>query len=124
MRSLCADWQIDSAGTSDWHVGDAPCGPMQSAAIAAGYDMSDLGARQFKSDDFNRFDHIVTMDAKNSADVEHLRPSGNTTPVRIFTDFVTTGEDHVPDPYYTRDFTAAIRLIETCAQSMKANFSD
>ena len=33
------DLQIDSAGTGDWHIGKAPYGPMQQAALARGYDL-------------------------------------------------------------------------------------
>ena len=38
---------VDSAGTSDWHIGEPPYGPMQKAAAVRGYDLSPLRARQF-----------------------------------------------------------------------------
>ncbi len=112
--------QADSAGTSGWHIGDPPYAPMQKAAKARGYDMAHLRARGFVTDDFDRFDLIIRMDAKNLRDIEALRPTGNTTPVRLFTDYAPdTGMDHVPDPYYTRDFDGALDLIIAAAEGLK-----
>ena len=48
----------DSAGTSNWHIGDPPYGPMIQAAAARGYDLSMLRARQFRRSDFADFDLI------------------------------------------------------------------
>lgn len=125
FRAMFPQARTDSAGTSDWHVGEAPYGPMQSAARGRGYDLSDLRARQVTADDFTAFDLIVAMDAQNVARIEAVRPQGNETPVRLFTDFAPhAGADHVPDPYYTRDFDGVLDLIETCAAGLgKAVFS-
>jgi protein-tyrosine phosphatase len=121
---LCAlrpDWRIDSAGTSDWHVGEPPYGPMQAAAKARGYDLSRLRARQFTAADFTKFSLILCMDAENLANVERLRPKGNVTPARLFTDYAAeAGVNHVPDPYYTRDFDGCLDLIEACAKGLIA----
>lgn len=111
--------QIDSAGTSDWHVGEPPYGPMQKAAAARGIDLAALRARQFTARDFDRFDLILGMDASNLANIEGLRPAGNATPVRLFTDYAPeTGAAGVPDPYYTRDFDGALDLVEACAEGL------
>ncbi len=107
------DLEIDSAGTGGWYIGKAPYGPMQDAALQRGYDLSGLRARQFHAGDFDSFDLIIGMDAENIADIENLRPVGNMTPVRRFTDYAPeSGADHVPDPYYTRDFEGPLDLIE------------
>lgn len=120
-RQLMPGIATDSAGTSDWHIGEPPYGPMQAAASARGYDLSDLRARQFTAADFTRFDLILGMDAKNIAEIESLRPPGNTTPVQLFTSYAPeTGADHVPDPYFTRDFDGALDLIEAAARGLKA----
>ena len=120
FRAVAGDaHQIDSAGTSDWHVGDPPYGPMQAAARARGVDLSPLRSRQFTSADFTDFDLIIGMDAENISNIERLRPPGNTTQLRLFTDYAPdTDADHVPDPYYTRDFDGTLDLIETCAAGL------
>ncbi|WP_170401879.1 low molecular weight protein-tyrosine-phosphatase [Ruegeria arenilitoris] len=111
----------DSAGTSDWHVGDPPYAPMQHAARNRGLELSDLRARQFAVSDFDRFDLIIGMDSENIAKIEALRPAGNHTPVSLLTEFAPhTGADHVPDPYYTRDFDGALDLIEAAVDGLVA----
>ncbi|WP_406649496.1 low molecular weight phosphotyrosine protein phosphatase [Aliisedimentitalea scapharcae] len=120
FRALCPTITTDSAGTGGWHVGEPPYGPMLQAARARNVDLSDLRARQFTGRDFMRFDLIVAMDDANLRDIQRLRPDGNTVPVRLFTDFAPqAGADHVPDPYYTRDFDGALDLIEIAAQGLK-----
>lgn len=116
-----ADVAVDSAGTSDWHLGEPPYAPMQRAAAARGYDLSPLRARQFTAADFDDFDLIIGMDADNLAGMERLRPAGNTTAVAVFTDYAPdSGATHVPDPYYTRDFDGALDLIEAAARGLLA----
>lgn len=50
-----------------------------------------------------------------------LRPAGNATPVRLFSDD-TRGETprHVPDPHYARDFDGTPDLVERCARGLVA----
>ena len=121
LRARAPHMIIDSAGTSDWHVGEPPYGPMQRAAAARGYDLSDLRARQFCREDFTGFDLILGMDGQNIARIEGLRPTGNDTPVGLLTDFAPdAGHDHVPDPYYTRDFDGTIDLIERAVDGLLA----
>lgn len=104
------DIAVDSAGTGGWHIGDPPYGPAIAAAAARGYDLGAQRARQVSSEDFERFDLILAMDAANRVDLERMRPAGNRTPVEVF-----TGGRDVPDPYYTRDFDGALDLIEAAA---------
>lgn len=121
FRALMPDAFTDSAGTSDWHVGEPPYGPMQAAALSRGVDISDLRARQFVAEDFEAFDLILGMDAENIAAMQALRPTGNETPLCLFTDYAPEqGALHVPDPYYTRDFNGVLDLIEHCAAGLKA----
>ena len=124
FRTRAPHHDTDSAGTSGWHIGDSPYGPMQQAAHARGIDLSGLRARQFTAADFDRFDLVIGMDASNMADIEDLRPEGNETPVRLLTDFAPrTGADHVPDPYYTRDFDGVLDLIEEAVAGLEAHLS-
>jgi len=120
FRDLAPEVQTDSAGTSGWHLGQPPYEAMQLALRARGLGISDLRARQFNRSDFAHFDLIIVMDEENQTDVEALRPSGSQTPVRLFTDYANrAGADHVPDPYYTRDFDGCLNLIEQAAHGLK-----
>lgn len=121
FRALVPEVKTDSAGTSSWHVGEPPYGPMQAAAQARGLDISDLRARQFSVADFDAFDLIIAMDADNLQTIEAQRPAGNDTPLHLFTDYASgSGADHVPDPYYTRDFDGCLDLIEHAARGLQA----
>lgn len=117
LRHMAPDLEIDSAGTGNWHVGDAPYGPAIKAGAARGYDLSPLRARQFRPADYDAFDEILVMDHSNFEDVEAQRPAGNTTPVRLFLDYAPDQPvREVPDPYYTRDFDEALDLIEQASR--------
>jgi low molecular weight protein-tyrosine phosphatase len=125
FRRLMPVITTDSAGTSGWHVGEAPYAPMQAAALKRGVDISDLKARQFMPTDFETFDLILGMDADNISTMQDLRPAGNQTPLRLFTDYAPQmGATHVPDPYHTRDFSGVLDLIENCAMGLKSALDD
>ena len=61
---------IDSAGTHDYHIGDAPDARTQRAAKQRGYDMSNLRGRQVEAADFIRFDYVLAMDEANLSSSE------------------------------------------------------
>jgi protein-tyrosine phosphatase len=119
LRAKAPGWQIDSAGTAAWHVGKPPYGPMQDAAREAGYDMSGLRARQLAGPDYDAFDLIVGMDADNLTEITGRAPAGHSAAICCLTDYVEDA-DHVPDPYYTRDFEGALALIERCTDALIA----
>ena len=67
---------IDSAGTHDYHIGDAPDARAQRAAQQRGYDMSGLRGRQVDEGDFYRFDYVLAMDRTNLSILHCLAPQG------------------------------------------------
>ncbi|MCB2127014.1 MAG: low molecular weight phosphotyrosine protein phosphatase [Rhodobacteraceae bacterium] len=105
----------DSAGTIGWHVGEPPYGPMIAAAARRGYDLSALRARQVTLADLAAFDLVFAMDRSNLADLAALRPAAGTAELRLY-----LGQGEVPDPWYTRDFDAALDLIEEGADRLVA----
>ncbi|MAP93536.1 MAG: phosphotyrosine protein phosphatase [Ponticaulis sp.] len=118
-RERGLDIRVDSAATSGWHVGSAPHGPMQKAALKRGYDLSAQRARQFRRRDFEAFDLIIVMDQKNRDDVERYRPAGAETPVQLFLDYAPDQDvREVPDPYFTKRFNQAIDLIEQASEGL------
>ena len=118
------DLATNSAGTSDWHIGNPPYGPMIRAAAARGYDLSMLRARQFRRDDFSDFDLIIGMDGENIGDIKRLRPAGSQTPVARVLDYAPLcATRDLPDPYYTRDFDGALDLIETATHGLLNSLS-
>ena len=58
--------EIDSAGTSNFHIGEAPDKRTIANAKKNGVDLSFLRARQFHENDFDVFDKIFVMDKSNN----------------------------------------------------------
>ncbi len=116
---------VDSAGTGDWHIGNAPYPPAIEAGAGRGYDLAPLRARQVTRADFDAFDLILAMDSSNHQTLERLRPIGSDTPVRLFLSYAAGAPvTDVPDPYYTRDFEAALDLIEAASDGLIAQLQN
>lgn len=103
------DWEIDSAGTGDWHVGHAPDHRSIAVAKNNGIDISGQRAQFFIPDLFDKYDRIFVMDRNNYQDVLALSTSEeHSGKVSLFLD-----DDIVPDPYYDSDqFEPVFRMIE------------
>lgn len=110
---------VDSCGTSGWHAGEPPYPPAQTAALARGYRMDDLRARQITRADFSDFDHILVMDHKNLTDALALCPPGGNKP-RLFMDHAPHMAPEVPDPWYTGTFDEVLDMIETASDGLIA----
>lgn len=93
---------VDSAGTGGWHVGEAPDKRAIRAAKQYGVDISQLRARQFSVDDFDRFDRIFVMDRSNRSNVLALaRNEEDRLKVDLFLHQLQPMSDaEVPDPWY------------------------
>lgn len=117
-----SDWiAIDSAGTHDYHIGEAPDQRSQRAAEQRGYDMSSLRGRQVVRDDFERFDYVLAMDSANLAILQYLAPRGCKKHVSLLLDFARHhGEREVPDPYFggAQGFERVLDMVEDAAQSL------
>ncbi len=57
-------FEIDSAGTGAWHVGERPDARAEIVASRHGVRLESV-ARQVTDDDFRRFDYIIAMDKEN-----------------------------------------------------------
>ena len=92
---------VDSAGTGGWHEGEAPDSRMIFHAGQRGYDLSQLEARQFTREDFDRFDFIITMDNSNYQNVLRLDPDlKHAHKVKKMVQFCKIHDvPEVPDPY-------------------------
>lgn len=102
------DWEIDSAGTGNWHVGERPDNRSVSIAYKYGVDISRQRARQFTRDDFKYYDRIFVMDRSNLKDVLALASSHEErSKVSLFLE-----EDVVPDPYFDNNlFDPVYKMI-------------
>jgi protein-tyrosine phosphatase len=93
--------EVDSAGTADYHIGDAPDPRSRRAALRRGIDLSGLRGRQVAPQDFERFDFILAMDRSNLRELKAMQPKGGRARVQLFLEYAPQlGQLEVPDPYY------------------------
>ncbi len=119
---------VDSAGTSNWHVGKTPDPRSIATAKQFGIDISNQRARQFTVSDFDNFDHIYVMDNSNYNDVISLaRNEEDKQKVKRILDVLAPGESlEVPDPYYGGDsgFTNVYKMLEEAFDIIVKELSD
>lgn len=111
---------VDSAGTSDWHLGETPDLRSMEAAADRLYDLRSLRARQVTALDFEEFDHILAMDRLNLEYLQKLCPLGYEHKLELFLTYGSTGWEEVPDPYNSSDegFELVLDLVETACQDL------
>lgn len=98
---LSAEFEIDSAGTESYHVGEQPDPRAMQCAKARGYDLSAHRARQVRKDDFEHYDWILAMDRDNIKELERMAPEGFKNKATLLMRFSASYDVAVvPDPYY------------------------
>jgi len=112
---------IDSAGTHDYHIGEAPDSRTQHVALQRGYDMSDLRGRQVESEDFKNFDYVLAMDRANLVILKNITPQNSRTHVQLFLEYARHHtESEVPDPYFggVDGFERVLDMVEDAAEGL------
>lgn len=110
------NWEIDSAGTGNWHEGKAPCEHSIKIAKENGLDIAHYQARQVTQKDFKYYDLIIGLDESN---INNLKDLGCKNPLKLG-DFGFNGED-VPDPYFFdgfEGFDKVFNMIETATLTL------
>ncbi|MFM7218014.1 MAG: low molecular weight protein-tyrosine-phosphatase [Bacteroidota bacterium] len=113
---------VDSAGTGNYHVGEAPDQRAISTAGKYGVDISGLAARQFDATDFDAFDRIYVMDVSNRRNVLQLAATDHhREKVQLLLDVLYPGQDiEVPDPWYGKldAFEHVYGLLDTACDEV------
>lgn len=119
---LSAHFEIDSAGTGPWHVGEPADRRMQHTARQHGVDLSSHVARQLSQEDLARYDYILVMDRENLEDVLRMDREGRfRDKVQLFRTFdPEPGNGEVPDPYYggARGFEEVYQIVTRTARRL------
>lgn len=128
-RGLQGRVEVDSAGTSDWHVGEAPTGQARRLAAARGYDLEGLRARQVVTSDFYEFDLILAMDRGHLLSLSRIGAGAGKAEIALFLEPLReAGEapDEVPDPYGLgeADYAHSLDLIERGSDAWAARLEE
>jgi protein-tyrosine phosphatase len=107
-------WNVDSAGTSAWHINEAPDSRSIDIGKKNGIDISSQRARKFSAADFDEFDLILPMDSSNYYDiVRQARSEEDKYKVHLILNYAFPGENRaVPDPYYDNNFQKVYELLD------------
>jgi protein-tyrosine phosphatase len=114
-------FEIDSAGTHAYHIGEAPDERAQAACARRGIDISRLRGRRAVVGDIEKFDYVLAMDRENYENLLEVCPSGLESRIRLFMEFAPSRpEQEVPDPYFggAGGFDRVLDMIEDAAQGL------
>ena len=101
QEGLADRFEIDSAGTGAWHVGERADARSTLVAEQHGIEL-DSRARQVEPEDFERFDYIIAMDRDNLRTLERMsEANGSGARIELLRMYEAERDgDEVPDPYY------------------------
>ena len=124
-RGLQDRFDIDSAGTSAYHEGEAPDERSAATARRRGIELSGR-SRPLRRPDLDHFDYVIVMDRENHAAVARLAAAGvPRARVHMLREFDpdANGDLDVPDPYFggSQGFERVQDMVErACAVLLDA----
>lgn len=112
---LSSHFEVDSAGTTAYHVGQRADARMRKHASRRGYELNSR-ARKFSRADLQKFDYVIAMDYGNFLDIQRMdRDQKYKKKIYMMNDFSVNykGQD-VPDPYYggAEGFETVLDMLE------------
>lgn len=115
--------QIDSAGTHDFRVGEAPDPRARRAAERRGYAIPERRARQIARDDLERYDFVLAMDMKNMTALHQLAGADLWQKPKLLLPYSRRfGGKEIADPYAAdeQQFELVLDMIESAAEGLLA----
>ncbi len=120
---------VDSAGTGDWHLGEAMDSRARTELSRRGYDGSGHTARQIRQQWLDRYDLLLAMDQANLASLRQLagRDPGLGGRIQLMRSFDPAAADgaEVPDPYNgsPADYAEAFDLVAAAAKGLASQLA-
>ncbi len=122
QQGLNEQIEVDSAGTSSYHIGEPADRRMRTAASSRGFDLTSR-ARMVHPRDFAEFDLVIAMDQANLKELRTY-PEASVGNVQLLSEYL---EPHwpreVPDPYLgeeTAFFTVLDMLEAACPKILES----
>ncbi|MTI22279.1 low molecular weight phosphotyrosine protein phosphatase [Fulvivirga sp. RKSG066] len=100
-KGLEDEIEVDSCGTSKYHIGEQPDERTIANAKSNGIELNHK-ARQFEKGDFRKFTYLITMDEANKNCIERIDETKEFTDKMMLMRFFdeTDKNADVPDPYF------------------------
>ena len=109
-EGLADRFEIGSAGTGDWHIGEPPHRGTRETLQRHGIESNGLIAKHVSQAMLDRADYVVAMDAENMADLRSWRIDRQK--VSRILDYAPDSEMRdVPDPYFDGRFELVYQLV-------------
>ncbi|PKH51482.1 protein-tyrosine-phosphatase [Tenacibaculum sp. Bg11-29] len=129
QSKLSADsFEIDSAGTAGYHVGELPDKRSIAVAREYGVDITNQRSRKFVKSDFKDFDLIFAMDESNYDNIISMIDDNNDVPkVKLILNELYPSEDRsVPDPYYGGDqgFENVYKMLDEACENIASKLEN
>ncbi|MBT3384294.1 MAG: low molecular weight phosphotyrosine protein phosphatase [Prolixibacteraceae bacterium] len=126
-KGLSQAFEIDSAGTLAYHVGEPADKRMKLHAVKRDYNLTSI-SRKFNPDiDFEHFDIIIGMDNENIGTLKNMaKNQEDLDKIKKMTDFSKEWSySEIPDPYYGGEegFELVLDLLEDSCQGLLEKLS-
>jgi len=116
------EFEVDSAGTHDYHEGQRADPRARRVGEARGVAVTSI-AREVEASDFERFDLILAMDRGHLRELRRRCPAPLRDRIRLMGEWdVARDAPDVPDPYYSSDraFVEVFEMLDRCSRRLLA----
>jgi len=110
-------FEIASAGTGDWHVGEPPHRGTRETLKRHGIEPNGLVAKHVSQAMLDHADYVVAMDYENVSDLRSWRIDRRRV-TRILDYALDVEVRDVPDPYYDGRFELVYQLVSKGSQGL------
>ena len=112
-----SNFEIASAAVSTEEIGNDIYPPAKRTLAAHGIPFSRRGARQMTKADYHYYDHIVCMDQSNLRLMRYIIGEDTQNKVSLLMQW-DGKEANVADPWYTGDFEATERDVDSGCEAL------
>ena len=121
-QNLSDRFDIDSAGTHAYHIGNPPDSRSQQTARKYGVELSNQRARQVHESDFYCYDYIIAMDTDNIEILRSICPANSQSQIKLLLDYLPNPSfPSVPDPYFEGKFDEVFEMVHAACTSFLEN---